>query len=292
MVDAPRASVVLPVGERSPLLPACLEAIHSQATPIDELIVVDDSRRGALGDVEGAKTLRSGGRGPYAARNIGWRAAKGELVLFLDVRSRPRPQWSRRVEAAFEDPDVAIVGSDVTILGGPSLGARASERQQFFRLEKYNDNAFFRPYSPTCNLATRRADLELVDGFREIRSGADADLCWRILDLPRRRLEPIDEVLMDWVPRESLRGYFEQNLRYGGSHWALRHSWAHAGAPQSRPMPHLLLARRIAGVTVRGVLAAAQRDEAAVLDELRKGGRFAYHVGYRLAADRARIGRG
>ena len=286
-----RTSVVLPVGERTSLLDGAVEAIRSQETPVGELLVVDDTSRGDLGEVDGARVLRSGGRGPYAARNVGWRAANGALVLFVDVRSRPRPQWSRRVEAAFEDRDVAIVGSDVTILGGKSLGARASERQQFYRLDKYNANAFFRPYSPTCNLATRRTDLELVEGFQEIRTGADADLCWRILDLPGRRLEPIDEVLMDWVPRDTLRGYFEQNLRYGRSHWALRHSWAHAGAPQSTPMPHLLLARRIAGVAVRGALAAARRDDDAVLDELRKGGRFAYHVGYRLAADRARIAR-
>ncbi len=291
MADAIRTSVVLPVGERTPLLQGALDAIHAQESPIGEVIVVDDSSRGDLGHVEGARVLASGGRGPYAARNVGWRAAGGELVFFLDVRSRPRPRWSRRVEAAFEDPDVGIVGTDVTILGGASLGARASERQQFYRLDKYNENAFFRPYSPTCNLATRRTDLEIVDGFQEIRTGADADLCWRILDLPGRRLEPIDEVLMDWVPRESLRGYLEQNVRYGRSHWALRHSWAHAGAPQSRPMPHLLLARRIAGVAVRGTLAAARRDDEALLDELRKGGRFAYHVGYRLADDRARIGR-
>jgi cellulose synthase/poly-beta-1,6-N-acetylglucosamine synthase-like glycosyltransferase len=285
-------SVVLPVGDNSSLLEGCLEAIRAQQAPVSEVIVVDDSRRGELRGLGGVRVLRSGGRGPYAARNIGWRDASGELVFFLDVRSRPRPQWSRRLEGAFKDPDVAIVGSDVQILGGSSLGARASERQQFFQLEKYNENAFFRPYSPTCNLAARRSDLEKVSGFREIRSGADADLCWRILDLPGRRLEAIDEVLMEWVPRETLRGYFAQNLRYGRSHWALRQSWAHEGAPQSQPMSHLLLARRIAGVVVRGALAAARGDDDAMLDELRKGGRFAYHVGYRLSADRARMSRG
>jgi cellulose synthase/poly-beta-1,6-N-acetylglucosamine synthase-like glycosyltransferase len=284
-------SVVLPVGDDSPLLDGCLEAIRAQEAPVGEVIVVDDSRRGDVRELDGVRVLRSGGRGPYAARNIGWRDAGGELVFFLDVRSRPRPQWSRRLEGAFKDPGVALVGSDVTILGGSSLGSRASERQQFFRLEKYNANAFFRPYSPTCNLATRRLDLDAVGGFREIRTGADADLCWRILDQPGRRLEAIDEVLMDWVPRESLWGYVGQNLRYGRSHWALRRSWAAAGAPQSQPMPHLLLARRIAGVTVRGALAVARGDDEAMLDELRKGGRFAYHVGYRLSADRARLGR-
>jgi hypothetical protein len=237
------------------------------------------------------RLLRSGGRGPYAARNVGWRAADGGLVFFLDVRSRPRPHWSSRLEAEFSDASVAIVGSDVQILGGSTLGARASERQQFFRLEKYTANAFYRPYSPTCNLATRRAHLESVGGFREVRSGADADLCWRILDLESGRYEAIEETLMDWVPRESLRGYLGQNLRYGRSRWALRRSWADVGAPQSRPMSHLLLARRIAGVAARSALAAVRRDDDALLDELRKGGRFAFHVGYRLSADRARFAR-
>jgi glycosyltransferase involved in cell wall biosynthesis len=285
-----RTSVVLPVGDRSPLVQGCLDAIAAQEVRVDEVIVVDDSR-GGLDAIDGARVLRSEGRGPYAARNVGWRAAAGDLVFFVDARSRPRPQWSKRLLAAFQDPAVGVVGSEVLIRGGRSFGARASERQQFFLLEKYTSNAFFRPYSPTCNLAVRRADLEAVDGFQEIRSGADADLCWRILDLPGKRLEPIPEVLMDWVPRESLRGYLEQNFRYGRSHWALRRSWAAAGAPQSQPMSHALLARRIAGVIVRLWVAAARRRDDEVLDELRKGGRFAYHVGYRLSADRARVRR-
>jgi glycosyltransferase involved in cell wall biosynthesis len=281
--------VVLPVGDASPLLDGCLDAIAAQELPLDEVIVVDDTADGGLSRPAGTRVLRSGGRGPYAARNVGWRAAGGELIFFLDVRSRPLPHWSRRLSEAFADPEVALVGSDVRIRGGESLGERASERQQFFLLEKYTSRAFFRPYSPTCNLAARRADIAAVEGFQEIRSGADADLCWRILDRPGRRHVAIEEVLMEWVPRATLRGYLEQNLRYGRSHWALRRCWSPRGAPQSRAMPHLVLARRIGGVIVRGAMAAARRREDDLLDELRKGGRYAYHVGYRLSEDRSRI---
>jgi len=285
-VPSPKTSAVLPVGGPTPLLAECLEAIRSQARALDELIVVDDSRAGALEPIEGARVLRSGGSGPYAARNVGWQAAQGEVIFFLDIRSRPRPDWAQRLAELFDDPTVALAGSDVLIRRGATLGARVSERQQFYKLEKYTTEAWFRPYFPTCNLAARRSEVEAVGGFKEIRSGADADLCWRILDRPGRRLETIPEVLMEWVPRETLRGYLEQNYRYGRSHCALRTMWRERGAPQSEPMSYPLLARRIAGVVVRGGVAALRRQGDEVLEELRKAGRFAYHVGYRRAAAR------
>lgn len=276
--------MIVPVRDDSALLLGCLDAVRAQDEQVDEVIVVDDSPRGTLADVDSARVLRSEGKGPYAARNIGWRAAEGDVILFVDVRSRPGPHWSRVLTGLFEDPAVALAGSDVLIRGGTTLGARAGERQQFYALRKYTTDAWFRPYLPTCNLAARRADLEAVDGFREIRSGADADLCWRALDRPGRRLETVAETLMEWVPRATLRGYLEQNYRYGRSHRALRRLWAAQGAPAPVGMSYPLLARRISGVVMRSALAAARGRDDELLDQLIKGGRFAYHVGYRRAA--------
>jgi glycosyltransferase involved in cell wall biosynthesis len=183
--------VVVPVRNDAGLLQECLDAVREQ---VGEVIVVDDSPRGTLADVDGMRVLRSGGKGPYAARNVGWRAAESEVILFVDVRSRPRPDWGRVLTGLFQDPSVALAGSDVLTRGGPTLGARVGERQQFYDLRKYTTDAWFRPYLPTCNLAARRTDLEAVGGFREIRSGADADLCWRTLERPaggsRRCLRP------------------------------------------------------------------------------------------------------
>ena len=278
------SSVVVPVRNDDELLQGCLEAVRAQGEFVGEVIVVDDSPGGTLADVDGTRVLRSGGKGPYAARNIGWRAAESDVILFVDVRSRPRPHWSRVLTGLFEDPAVALAGSDVLIRGGETLGARVSERQQFYALRKYTTDAWFRPYLPTCNLAARRTDLEAVAGFKEIRSGADADLCWRVLDRPGRRLETVTDTLMEWEPRATLRGYLEQNYRYGRSHRALRHLWAAQGAPAPVGMSYPLLARRISGVVARGALAAARRRDDELLDQLVKGGRFAYHVGYRRAA--------
>lgn len=245
---------------------------------------MDDSADGSLVLGDGVRVLKSFGRGPYAARNIGWRASDADVVLFLDVRSRPHGAWARRLSEAFKDSAVAVASSDVIVRGGRTLGARAGERHQFFLREKYSIDGFFRPYAPTCNLGVRRADLAAVDGFEEVRSGADADLCWRILAGAERRLECLPEPLMEWVPRDSLIGYFEQSYRYGKSNYTLRRRWESAGAPQERAFPYRYIARRSVRVLAQAAKATlVNRDSVETLELVRLGGWLAFHLGYRVA---------
>lgn len=286
MGDSPSVSVVLPAGEDSPLLRGCLAAVRDQDPPPADVILVDDTAGRTLGPIDGARVVPSPGRGPYAARNTGWKAAGADVVLFLDVRSRPRPDWAGRLAAAFADPAVAIAGSDVMTRGGTSVGARAGERHQFFRIEKYMEEGFYRPYFPTCNLAVRRADLVAVGGFRETRSGADADLCWRVLARPGRRLEAVPDVLMEWVPRDTARGYLEQSYRYGKSNRRLRDAWSDAGAPQRKPLGLWPLGRQVVHRGLRLSWVGMRRDSDALVQQLGDASRLAFEVGYRLAGPR------
>jgi glycosyltransferase involved in cell wall biosynthesis len=286
--DGFRVAAVLPFGGGLELLDGALGALRAQDSPLDELIVVDDTPEGGLEASEGVRVLRSGGHGPYAARNVGWRAADADVVLFCDVRSRPRPEWARLTAELFADPSVALAGSEVRIRGGSSLGARAGERHQFFELRKYVEDGFFRPYLPTCNLAARRRDLAAVGGFEEIRSGADADLCWRILDRSDRRLATVHEVLMDWVARDRIRDYLEQNYRYGKSNYALRRAWRDRGAAQKEPIPRRVLVRRVLRTGARTATAVIGRRRERVLELMREWARLAFQLGYRVAADQDR----
>ena len=288
MSALPAISCVLPVAGNSPLLADCIAALRAQDIELGDVVVVDDSPDASLQPVDGTRTLRSGGRGPYAARNLGARESDADVVLFLDVRSRPRPAWARRLAEAFRDPGVALAGSDVRIVGGESLAGRASERHDVFRLENYLDPPFFRPYLPTCNLAVRRDDLLAVGGFRERRSGADADLCWRILARPGRRLEGVRDVLMDWIPRESVREFLEQNFRYGKSNRALRREWQAEGAavPAPRSWLHMGL-RALAIPALIGLGALRRRDDLVAANLVRAAG-LAYDAGYRVAASAER----
>ncbi len=292
MSDRFLVAVVLPFGGGLELLGGALAALRAQDRPLDELIVVDDTPDGGVEAPDGVRVLRSAGRGPYAARNVGWQATEADVVLFCDVRSRPGPEWARRTAELFADSSVALAGSEVRIRGGDSLGARAGERHQFYELRKYVEDGFFRPYLPTCNLAVRREDLAAVGGFEEIRSGADADLCWRVLDRPGRRLATVPEVLMDWVARDRIRDYLEQNYRYGKSNYALRRAWADRGAPQREPVPHRLLVRRALRTGARTSMAMIARRPGRALELMRDWARLAFQLGYRVAADQDRRARG
>jgi cellulose synthase/poly-beta-1,6-N-acetylglucosamine synthase-like glycosyltransferase len=279
-----RIDAVIPVGADRSLLSGCLECLAAQSRSADTVIVVDDSPAGGLELGDAFNVLRSGARGPYAARNLGWRAGDADIVLFLDVRSRPRPDWILRFGEAFDEPAVALVTSDVRVRSGPSLAERVAQRHGFFQRDRYEREDAFRPYAPTCNLGVRRTALEDVNGFREIRSTADMDLCWRILDDPARRFEMLPEVLMEWVPRARVRDYLEQCYRYGKAHHDIRAEWADSGIPSREPLGYPTILRRIARRTAEaGWAGLVRRDSEGAVDNVRSIGRYAFELGYRRA---------
>ena len=91
-----RVSVVVPSFNSAPFLRQAIDSIRAQTRPADELIVVDDGS--ADGSVEIARELgaacvrtpRNGG--PAVARNVGLRAATGDVVAFLDADDYWEPE--------------------------------------------------------------------------------------------------------------------------------------------------------------------------------------------------------
>lgn len=283
-----RTAVVMPVAGHGALLDGALEAIQAQAHPVDEIIVVDDSPDSSMAQIPGVRIVRSTGRGPYGARNLGWRATSADVVLFMDVRSRPRPSWSAETLVCFDDPGVALVGSETSVTTGTTWAERAAARQQIFALSSYL-SPDGRPYFPTCNLAVRRGALEEVGGFAERRSGADAELCWQVLDTHGHAVAGGGEVLMDWLPRRSVRQLLEQNFRYGRSGYHLRSQWS-----PGRPIPALTpswprIGVRGARLVLRLVRAAMVRDEPAVVGQVISALNLAYAAGGRVALDGTKL---
>lgn len=183
-------SVVIPTIGR-PQLRAVLQAIaHEHGPPPAEVLIVDD-RPGSgglqvppLGPVAvlggtplPVRLLRSGGRGPAAARNVGWRAARSEWVVFLDDDVVPGPDWRRRLHA-----DLAWLPADV-------CGSQASIEVPLPEHRRPTDNergtaGLATARWITADMAYRRAVLERVGGFDERFPRAyreDADIALRVM---------------------------------------------------------------------------------------------------------------
>jgi hypothetical protein len=107
-------SVIVPVHGHAPELAECLAALQGTAPPGTELIVVDDaSPDDAAGVAErlGTRVLRLARNvGPAGARNAGARAARGNLLVFVDADVVVAPGALARVVRTFSSrPELAAV---------------------------------------------------------------------------------------------------------------------------------------------------------------------------------------
>lgn len=177
------STVVIPTIGR-PNLVALLSTLRGARGPrLARVIVVDDSpvpsEIPGLADAlsEGGTVLHSGGRGPAAARNLGWRSARTPWVSFLDDDVLPDPDWPARLA---EDLDAAT-DDTVGIQGRLRVPLRTDRLPtDWERSTAELGNATW----ITADMTYRRSALSAVGGFDERFTRAyreDSDLALRIV---------------------------------------------------------------------------------------------------------------
>lgn len=81
-----RVSIIIPTYNEKEVVDECLESLSKQTYVNLETIVVDDgSTDGTLFLGHGIKLLKQEHKGPGAARNLGVKEAKGEILVFVDA---------------------------------------------------------------------------------------------------------------------------------------------------------------------------------------------------------------
>jgi GT2 family glycosyltransferase len=119
----PFVSVVVPARDAAAHLSRCLDALTNSRYPRFEIIVVDDASADATAGVaraRGCEVLRLEAQGgPAAARNRGARAARGDLLLFVDADVEVRRDTLARAAAHFTTPDAKAM----TDVGASNDGA-------------------------------------------------------------------------------------------------------------------------------------------------------------------------
>ena len=210
---APAISVVIPTHRRDDGLRRALEGVLSQDFGAGfEVVVVDDARSPSTPLVVAAAAathpgsrltlLQGAGRGPAAARNLGWRATRGDVIAFLDDDAYPaNDRWLRAGYEAFADPRVDGVSGAVRVpVNDPPT--------DFQRNVQHLETAPF----VTCNAFYRRSALERVGGFDEaftVPFREDSDLQFRVEALGGALVRCEEAVVVHPAPR----GRFGISLR-------------------------------------------------------------------------------
>ena len=185
----PEFSVVIPTCQHPALLLKCLDALERQRLPRSqfEIIVVDD---GNSSDTATAVALftrqaaQSGGtlevrylaqpqqRGFAAARNRGWKAARGRVMAFTDDDCLPQPDWLLSALTGFQRGAQVITGQLRLTLPGSST--------QYAPQALYIEAGEF----ISANCFCRKSVLERVGGFEEAFDSVwreDSDLQFKLI---------------------------------------------------------------------------------------------------------------
>jgi glycosyltransferase involved in cell wall biosynthesis len=221
--------VIIPLRNMASELGECLSPIIEQLDHDDRVVVVDDASTddtARTAEMLGAHVLPiADSRGPYYARHTAAMQSTAEQLLFIDGRSRPMPGLLEAHKALLSRPDIALSCTETRTRTGPTLAERISAKRQPFALKGYVGVSARLDFFPTCNLGVRTDSYRHVGGFRQMRSGGDADLCWRIQKAGLGGMAADPRVLMEWAPRSSLTGTLEQWYRYGKSTRYLEWVW-------------------------------------------------------------------
>lgn len=185
VVSAPQISVAVPSHDRPLRLRWLLNALEEQTLERGrfEVVVGHDSGPETTEllrehPLAGDGTLREvrlpPGTGPPGAnRNVAWRAARADTIVFTDDDCRPPADWlERALEAVREHPGEIVQGRTA-----PDPDEWALMRAPYRHTQDISPPS---GYAEACNIVYPRSVLERQGGFDErLHTGEDSDLMLR-----------------------------------------------------------------------------------------------------------------
>ncbi|MGD9781376.1 MAG: glycosyltransferase family 2 protein [Kiritimatiellia bacterium] len=208
-------SVVVPVYNGAHCLPRCLDSLQKQTHPRVEILVVDDGSTDGTPELVKApvRLLSTGGRkGAGAARNLGARAAAGEVLFFTDADVVAPPEWIAKALKAREENGVPCGG------GGYAGPVKEIFIQQFAHEELLWRRRHHRGYVETLvsnNLWCERGLFLAKGGFPEAyraASSEDMEFSWAMSREHRLWWDPDNGVFHDFA--DTVKGYLRQQIRF------------------------------------------------------------------------------
>lgn len=220
-----KLSVVIPTLNEQAHLGACLDAILSGTRPPDEIIVADGGsvdRTVQIAQAHGAKVVHNAQVNAAAGRNVGWRAAQGEMIAFTDGDCIPEPGWLAGLESAMEANSADGVGGRI-LPAAPANDIEAFwNHLQLEVIMEFGPEPLeilgrdFRHSFITANCAYRKAFLDRLGGFDVwfANNGEDIDFFWRSIAAGGRLFYTPDAVV-HFHGVTDLRGVRKKSMRNG-----------------------------------------------------------------------------
>lgn len=186
---SPSVSVIVPAYNEAAWLPHSLAALVAQDYPgAFELIVVDNGSSDQtvlVAKAHGARVVSEPRLGVAYAREAGFRAARGDLLLTTDADTLVPVDWLTNLVRLFDQhPEAVGVGGPVSYAMQDPLQRQLFETviPLLHELDRWVHEG--RGHLVGANLAVRRTAYLALDGFRtELTLGEDLDFSHRLAQL-------------------------------------------------------------------------------------------------------------
>ena len=185
---APSVSVIIPVRSVTPELRECIGHLRTvQPSPLEVLVVTDAPVKEEFG---GPVRFLTHAGPPAAKRDVAARAARGDILAFLDDDAYPEANWLACALRHFADQGVAGVGGPAVTPPHDGRWAQASGAVLTSALGSGPTRMRHWPIGPvrpiddwpTVNLLIRREVFAAVGGFgTQFWPGEDTKLCLEVI---------------------------------------------------------------------------------------------------------------
>jgi glycosyltransferase involved in cell wall biosynthesis len=203
----PLVSVILAVRNREGCVARAITSVLAQTYRALELIVVDDAsvdgtRRVVESFGESVTLIAQAHAGVYAARNLGIRHARGELIAFIDSDDAWVPDKLAAQLPLMRRPEVGLVFGDTVHVTAPRSDAPRTGLTSFRVAPPARGRAAERfawcNFVPTCTVLVRRTCLEEIGGFSEASALSADYLAWFRIAL-RHELDYVDRPVAEYT---------------------------------------------------------------------------------------------
>ena len=184
-------SIVIPTYNRKIKLKNCLDSLFAQSYSRDafEIIVIDDGSVDGTQDMlcalskinSNLRCFMQNHSGPAAARNLGIKHSRAEIIGFTDSDCVLDQDWVKRmVEEHSLEKHIAAIGG-FTEVDSHNIKSQVSQSLSDGAIETQISGKSETIFFPTCNVSFKRDDL--ISGFNELfplPAGEDLDFFWRL----------------------------------------------------------------------------------------------------------------
>ncbi len=222
----PKVSVIVCSYNGAKTLDRCLESLKYIEYPNYEVILVDDGSTDSTHEIAARhtwiKTIRQENSGLSAARNVGARAATGEVLAYTDSDCMADPEWLYFLVGT-------LLSGKYAGVGGPNISPPAENWiQACVAAAPGGPNHVLltdviAEHIPGCNMAFYKWAFEQVGGFdpEYRKAGDDVDFCWRLQQAGQ--IIAFSPSAIVWHYRRfTLSAFRKQQMGYGEAESLLR----------------------------------------------------------------------